>query len=674
MASTAAGDGSVLSDDNGPPDQEPSLQQSILENNENANSSSQERGDVAVDMNTYQQYDEQQLTEQRDEDADAGRRLFHSQSPASTRSMKDIAGGGADSNGTDGPMLSILNVVVDHVMVPPCPLEVEEFDIFCRQLRRKQIEEKNKKEEDTLDNNIDDRDMCTTDINAETSASISHQHLLQQPSQSEEGASPFPSPTPPLPNERILVPVLRFFGPVIRGDPAKVRSLPRQSGCLHVHGAYPYLLARPIVAGPDGSSYRRSGDAVSSQVDWDNPDSVSCIVDEIHAKLEGALRASQEWKAKRDTLGGADRGGKDEATEEQSAQNHQLPLRYIRQVSVVTGRGFYTYCSGPPAPFLRIEYYDPKTKWKVKLMLERGLDVEEAYHPDARFYDYGDGDGGSKTNDSVEDDGIEERHSCPPLKFRCYEAHIPYTMQVFKDLNLSGMSYVKIRSGMFRQSLPKKERERTLRSSFLNGDDLFLEHNVLDQSKWDAAVTSESRISSQVEAYPSGTSLGTAGSSPLPTKNSERTPQQYRHGAFLSQSSSSAVDIKHPTSCPSESKSASRLPHSCPSDMPIEDQYWTTKETLCDVEVDTTVNELLNVKDVMTSLPDDPSERARVHWRAVPSLREIWELERSRMASLVTKEEDFLNSASDNQSTPPLTLTANGWRIGSWCRARFERS
>jgi len=287
-----------------------------------------------------------------------------------------------------------------------------------------------------------------------------------------------------------------------------------------------------------------------------------------------------------------------------------------------------------------------------------GKNVEEAYHPDARFYDYGGGDGDSKTNDSVEDAGIEERHSCPPLKFRCYEAHIPYTMQVFKDLNLSGMSYVKIRSGMFRQSLPKKERVRTVRSSFLHGDDLFLENNVSDQSKWDAVATSESRISLQVEAYPTGTPLGTASSSPLPTKNSERTPQQYRHGGFLSQSSSSAVDVMHPTSCPSESKSASRLPHSCPSDIPIEDQYWTTKETLCDVEIDSTVDELLNVKDVMTSLPDDPTERARVHWRAVPSLREIWELERSRMASLVSKGEDFLNSASDDQSTPPLTLTA----------------
>ena len=56
----------------------------------------------------------------------------------------------------------------------------------------------------------------------------------------------------------------------------------------------------------------------------------------------------------------------------------QLPVRYIRQVTVVTGKGFYTYCSGPPAPFLRVEYYDPKSKWKIKLVLERGLDVDEA--------------------------------------------------------------------------------------------------------------------------------------------------------------------------------------------------------------------------------------------------------------------------------------------------------
>ena len=47
----------------------------------------------------------------------------------------------------------------------------------------------------------------------------------------------------------VKVPVVRIFGPLLRD----ARRGPLQSACLYVHGAFPYLLARPVVAGPDGS-------------------------------------------------------------------------------------------------------------------------------------------------------------------------------------------------------------------------------------------------------------------------------------------------------------------------------------------------------------------------------------------------------------------------------------
>ena len=31
-----------------------------------------------------------------------------------------------------------------------------------------------------------------------------------------------------------------------------IKSDKYQTGCLHIHGAFPYLLARPVQAGPDG--------------------------------------------------------------------------------------------------------------------------------------------------------------------------------------------------------------------------------------------------------------------------------------------------------------------------------------------------------------------------------------------------------------------------------------
>lgn len=170
-------------------------------------------------------------------------------------------------------------------------------------------------------------------------------------------------------------------------------------------------------------------------------------------------------------------------------QDRHVHVRYIRKVTVVTGRGFYTYCSGPPAPFLMIEYYDPKVKWKVKLMLERGLELGLACHPDSCLYDYGGSsteghdpnavrEGQDKIGEGSSQDG-DKRLLNPPLKFRCYEAHIPYTMQVFKDYNLSGMSYVKVADGRFRQTLPKQEKQRSKGQSRRNHSEaLFLESTV----------------------------------------------------------------------------------------------------------------------------------------------------------------------------------------------------
>jgi hypothetical protein len=83
------------------------------------------------------------------------------------------------------------------------------------------------------------------------------------------------------------------------------------------------------------------------------------------------------------------------------------------------------------------------------------------------------------------------------------------------------------------------------------------------------------------------------------------------------------------------------------------------KETSCDVEVDISVRDILNVFDVMTSLPDEWEERQKIHWRAVPSLREVWSQERLRMAKLLKPEDDFLSgggAATSNHEPPPFTL------------------
>jgi hypothetical protein len=504
------------------------------------------------------------------------------------------------------PLLSILNVVVDHVMMDPCPFEPDEFgfrqtddDVFdSGNLGAKSVEDGQAGEAVDLFPSPDGPSFSDA-FPAATNQSMGDR---------ESGGNVKTKSTN---KSSVRVPVLRIFGPVLRNgddsayhkctqEESKTISLNSvlsadssstvttsysqqpQSGCLYIHGAYPYMLARPVIAGPDGSMhhghYYESSQGSSSQddifspklssdgstrrtcIDWDSVDSVSHVLEDVHQRLEGSLRASLE-----------------------SSPNSHKPQpytasspQYIRSVTVVTGRGFYTYCPGPPAPFLRVEYYDPSMRWRVKMLLERGLDLSSAYHPDPRVYDY-----------EFEDDDLElggnNADDVRPLKFRCYEAHIPYTMQVFKDYNLAGLKYVNVGDVRFRQSLPRTLRKRTkedfLRKKNRNDADnglYFLRDNVDTELLW----------------------------------------PKCENGSNLS-----------------DTQQQSTFQH----------QHWLKKHTSCDLEFDTTVENILNIRDVMTELPSPLEERQKIHWRAVPSLKEIWEQERKRMKLLLTPDKDFLS-------------------------------
>lgn len=321
----------------------------------------------------------------------------------------------------EGCLLSILNLVIDFTMMPASPLEADEFNWRLDREKRKLLI---------------DRDITE-----------SQQEVIE---------------------EEILVPVIRIFGPVALG-----KSFPRhnmdncsddsdktlQSGCVHIHGAFPFLLARPVDAGPDGSSFfvkatKSFGSTNFSdqekRIDWDDPDCVKQITEEIHWKLECALRSSVELSSEvpRDDVS-------------------SVPTRFIRQISVVCGRGFYTYSNGKSAPFLKVEYYDPSHRWRVKIMMERGFEMPLEYHPDTV-------DGSHSTETDLE-----------VLKFRCYEAHIPYTMQFFKDYNLAGMAWMHLNDVRFRTPLPKVARSRKINArnnQYKNG---ITKDTVPDQFCWE---------------------------------------------------------------------------------------------------------------------------------------------------------------------------------------------
>ncbi|MGK3733391.1 MAG: hypothetical protein ACI8RD_000094 [Bacillariaceae sp.] len=138
-------------------------------------------------------------------------------------------------------------------------------------------------------------------------------------------------------NNNILVPVIRIFGTLKRAGGGQ----PLQSACLYIHGAFPYILARPVAAGPDGSLY--PSPIMPTHVNWDNRDEVEAIQGEIQATLEDTLQSSF-----------LDKGFEDKEDDSMSKNKITERRQIIRKVTVVEGRGFYSYSPGPPASFLRV--------------------------------------------------------------------------------------------------------------------------------------------------------------------------------------------------------------------------------------------------------------------------------------------------------------------------------
>ena len=210
--------------------------------------------------------------------------------------------------------------------------------------------------------------------------------------------------------------------------------------------------------------------------------------------------------------------------------------------------------------------------------MERGLQLPRRFHPDMRRYDR------DLTMDDTDND---------LLQFNCYEAHIPYTMQFFKDHNLAGMAYIHIRKGRIRGSLPKKYYPRN--------KELHSNYNYEGNSQGMKKVFLQSN-----------------------------TPQNYLWPNLSKMGSYDDLNA-----CPQSTHDNEDFPSLChlrPGYSP------PSKISSCDVEIDCCANDIQNVDDVMTSLPSDQEECDEIQWRAIPSLQEIWREERARMKKLLSPE------------------------------------
>jgi hypothetical protein len=386
-----------------------------------------------------------------------------------------------------------------------------------------------------------------------------------------------------------LVPVLRVFGPIVRRDTG-ASSKPAQSACLYIHGAFPYLLARPRIAGPDGSLHPLR--SVDRHMDWDDPVAIQRILPLLQKTLEETILASSTFGKPAATSDKSSSHASSNPTKSSHGPTRPPAAAIIRKLTVELGRGFYSYCPGPPAPFLRVEYYNPSDRWKVKRALEHGLEVDTLFHPDPRQYATATGLGPLPVEQEV------------VLRFHCYEAHIPYTMQVFKDLNLAGMSYIHVANPRFRK-LPAQRRQTfcLYQETPVDKEVMFLESNALEYL-WPAqSLSSQVDSSSSLEDLPA-----------LPLQEEEEI-------SSASGLTPIGESLHHPVG---------RVETDPETDWEDLWQPPPGRETVCDVEVDVHASDILNVYEILTEPQAD-----NVHWRAVPSLRELWAEEGERMAQLI---------------------------------------
>ena len=438
---------------------------------------------------------------------------------------------------------------------------------------------------------------------------------------------------PPL----LLVPVMRIIGPIIRRqkrihsgmdcastmDNHYLNRRPYQSACLYVHGAYPYMLARPTLAGLDGSCIP------TNDCPWDSPIKVQQMIRTIHEFLENAVQETNQTflNTCNDTHNAKSNDG-NRANDINSniisdlnnsrivASNHPI----LRQITVLMGRGFYGYCSGPTAPFLRIEYYNPQDRWKVKRCLERGISFQtsssmlctpEFYFPKPRC---------RNKHRSEHDDIIHLDETSSILRFHCFEGHIPYTMQFFKDYNLAGMSHLHV-SEPIRSTKVKFDENKD--EEFLSSGPVLFRHPLPRSIRATKHQTTSDKC--EIEIQSSG---------------------DFRPWVFLESNTSKEYrwdDALQPIVAKT-----------------MNSRSLSEKMTSCDVELDIHVSNIANQFDVMINLPSQYENHRRTHWRAVPSLHEIWKQERRRMSKLLPPQEDFLSHDDTNACKDKVKSNANG--------------
>jgi len=275
-----------------------------------------------------------------------------------------------------------------------------------------------------------------------------------------------------------------------------------------------------------------------------------------------------------------------------------------------SGRGFYGYSTGGAAPFIKVEYYDPKSKWMVKKVLESGQILPIG--------------------------GSSNPKSSLPNPFDIYEGHIPYIIQVFKDLRISGANFVDVAMGVFRPTLPKKKEDATKEED----DRVFNRSNTQPELLW----TAEGNPGLDLDFETVTTTTTTTSEAEAEDDSTLSQNQTSELAQILGIKEVKAAEVK-------ETESMAKL-----------QPPWTKRMSLrSHIEIDTHVTEIINreVDELHQSNVNSQSKSKKIYWRAIPSLREIWEEERARCAEFLPPDKAFLTPEEEAQFNDNATPTTN---------------